>query len=84
MDLHVFPIPIPPPHLPLYPIPLGLPSAPGQSICLMHPTWAGDRAQNILMSVKLLCIGHTFVQTNNTQSKSWCKLWTLAGNDVSM
>ena len=29
-------------HLPLYPIPLGLPSAPGLSTCLMHPTWAGD------------------------------------------
>ena len=23
------------------PIPLGLPSAPGMSTCLMHPTWAG-------------------------------------------
>ena len=32
----------PPSHLPLYPIPLGLPSAPGPSTCLMHPTWAGD------------------------------------------
>ena len=31
-----------PSHLPLHPIPLGLPSAPGQSTCLMHPTWAGD------------------------------------------
>ena len=29
-------------HLPLNPIPLGLPSAPGPSACLMHPTWAGD------------------------------------------
>ena len=29
-------------HLPLHPIPLGLPSAPGPSTCLMHPTWAGD------------------------------------------
>ena len=31
-----------PSHLPLYLIPLGLPSAPGPSTCLMHPTWAGD------------------------------------------
>ena len=31
-----------PSHLPLHPIPLGLPSAPGPSACLMHPTWAGD------------------------------------------
>ena len=38
MDLHVFAILI----LPLHPIPLGLPSAPGPSTCLMHPTWAGD------------------------------------------
>ena len=36
------PHPDPPSHLPLYPIPLGLPSAPGPSICFMHPTWAGD------------------------------------------
>ena len=39
MDLHVFPIPILPPH----PITPGLPSVPALSICLMHPTWAGDR-----------------------------------------
>ena len=38
MYLHVFPILSPPPH----PIPLGLPSAPALSTCLMHPTWAGD------------------------------------------
>ena len=34
------PHPDPPSHLPLYPIPLRLPSAQGQSTCLMHPTWA--------------------------------------------
>ena len=34
------PHPDPPSHLPLYPIPLGLPSVPGLSTCLMHPTWA--------------------------------------------
>ena len=28
MGLHVFPIPIPPSHLPLHPLPLGFPSAP--------------------------------------------------------
>ena len=32
----------PPSHLPLHPIPLGLPSAPGPSTCLMHPAWADD------------------------------------------
>ena len=36
------PHPDSPSHLPLYPIPLGLPSAPGPCTCLMHPTWAGD------------------------------------------
>ena len=36
------PHPDPPSHLPLHPNPLGLPSAPGPSTCLMHPTWAGD------------------------------------------
>ena len=36
------PHPNPPCHLPLYLIPLSLPSAPGPSTCLMHPTWAGD------------------------------------------
>ena len=36
------PHPDPPSHLPLDPIPLALPSAPGLSTCLMHPTWAGD------------------------------------------
>ena len=36
------PHPDPPSHLLLHPIPLGLPSAPGLSACLMHPTWAGE------------------------------------------
>ena len=33
MGLHVFPIPIPPSHLPLHPLPLGFPIAPGLSTC---------------------------------------------------
>ena len=36
------PHPDPLSDLPLYQIPLGLPSAPGLSTCLMHPAWAGD------------------------------------------
>ena len=36
------PHPDPTSHLPLHLLPLGLPSAPGPSTCLMHPTWAGD------------------------------------------
>ena len=35
------PHPDPPSRLPPHPIPLGLPSAPALSACLMHPTWAG-------------------------------------------
>ena len=42
MDLHVFPILIPSPTSFSTQIPLGLPSTPGPSTCLMHPTWAGD------------------------------------------
>ena len=36
------PEPDPPSHLPLYLIPLGLPSVPCLSTCFMHPTWAAD------------------------------------------
>ena len=36
------PHPDPPSCLPPHPIPLGLPSAPALSTCLMHPAWAGD------------------------------------------
>ena len=36
------PHPDPPSRLPPHPIPLGLPSAPALSTCLMHPTWTGD------------------------------------------
>ena len=36
------PHPDPPSHFPLHPLPLGLPSAPGPSTCLTHPTWAGS------------------------------------------
>ena len=34
--------PDPPSHLPPHLNPLGPPSAPGPSTCLLHPTWAGD------------------------------------------
>ena len=36
------PHPDPPALLPPHPIPLGLPSAPALSTCLMYPSWAGD------------------------------------------
>ena len=47
--LFFIPHPDPPSHLPLHPIPLGLPSAPGPSTCLMHPTWAGDLRKHIFL-----------------------------------
>ena len=43
------PHPDPPSHLPLHPIPLGLPSAPALSTCLMHPTWAGDLFSHLII-----------------------------------
>ena len=36
------PHPEPPSRIPPHPIPLGHPSAPAPSTCLMHPTWTGD------------------------------------------
>ena len=42
MDLHVFPILIPPSAFLPTSLPLGHPSAPALNTCLMHPTWAGD------------------------------------------
>ena len=36
------PHPEPPSHLPPHPLPLGHPSAPAPSTCLIHPTWTGD------------------------------------------
>ena len=40
------PHPNPPSHLPPHPIPLGHPSAPDLSTCLMHQIWTGDLFHN--------------------------------------
>ena len=40
------PHPEPPSHFPPYPIPLGHPSAPAPSTCLMHQTWTGNLFHN--------------------------------------
>ena len=53
------PHPDPPSHLPLHPIPLGLPRAPGLSICLMHPAWAGDLF--LLISICMKYIFHHLI-----------------------
>ena len=42
------PYPEPPSHFPPHPIPLGHPSAPALSTCLMHPTWTGDVSHLII------------------------------------
>ena len=63
------PHPDPPSHLLLHPIPLGLPSAPALSTCLMHPTWAGDlfHPDSILVSMLF---------SQNMQADSWpTELW---------
>ena len=44
------PHPNPPSRLPLHPIPLGLPSAPGPSTCLMHPIWVSSLKWWVAMS----------------------------------
>ena len=46
------PHPDPPSHLPLHPLPLGLPSAPGLSACLMHPIWAGDLFRSFVLQIQ--------------------------------
>ena len=46
-----------PSRCPLHPIPLGLPSAPGLSTCLMHPTRAGDLfVDHLFMCLLAICM----------------------------
>ena len=42
------PHPESPSHLPPYPIPLGHPSAPALSTCLLHPPWTGDLLEALI------------------------------------
>ena len=67
MDLHVFPIPIPPPTSLSTQIPLGLPSAPGPSTCLMHPTWFSTTAF-VLSNKHLLMMTGTTLKILNVLS----------------
>ena len=64
------PYPNPPSHLPLHLIPLGLPSAPGPSTCLMHPTWAGDRFTLDNIYVSMLFSQNIPPSPSPTESKS--------------
>ena len=55
---HVFtcvPHPELPSHLPPHPVPLGLPSAPGLSTCLMHPTWTGWSVSHLIIYMFRCC-----------------------------
>ena len=47
------PHPDPPSHLPLHPLPPGLPRAPGPSACLMHPTWLVICFSWLIVSLKV-------------------------------
>ena len=67
------PHPDPLSHLPLHPIPLGLPSAPGPSTYLMHPAWAGDQHRNmyIIYGTHIFCIGRRFLCHWATREESF-------------
>ena len=64
------PHPAPPFCLPPHPIPLGLPSAPALSTCLMHPTWAGDLFHPWYVLVSKLFSQNTPPSPFPTKSKS--------------
>ena len=53
MGLHVFPIPIPPSHLPLHPLPLGFPSAPGLILFLKEVWRTGMALLHHLLSASV-------------------------------
>ena len=63
------PHPDPPSNLPLHPIPLGLPSAPGLSTCLMHPTLAGDLFHPSNIHVSMLFSWNIPPSPSPTESK---------------
>ena len=66
------PHPDPPSHLPLYPIPLGFPSAPGPSTCLMHPTCSSSFLSLPIPTPYLTPLGH-----HRAQGWAPCVIWKL-------
>ena len=70
-EVTCIPHPDPPSHLPLHPIPLDLPSAPGPSTCLMHPTWAGDLFHLSLLFNMLSRLVITFLPRYKCLLISW-------------
>ena len=69
------PHPNPSSHLPLHPIPLGLPSVPAPSACLMHPTW--DTCTPMFIAA-LSIIARTWKQPRCPSAEEWIrKLWYI-------
>ena len=63
------PHPDPPSHLPLHPIPLGLPSAPGWSACLMHLDSVGEGESGMFQENSIeTCILSRVKQITNPHS----------------
>ena len=71
------PHPDPPSHLPLHRFPLGLPSAPGPSTCLTHPTWAGGP---VLFNTMLHAI---WCREPTHWKRSWCWKRLRAGEGAN-
>ena len=72
------PHPDPPSHLPLHPIPLGLPSAPSLSTCLMHlGWWSVSSGSNAAVGCHFLLQG---ILTQGTNLCLECLLHLQAGS----
>ena len=70
------PHPDPPSHFPLYPIPLGLPSAPGLSTCLMPRILETKAKINKwdLMKLKSFCATKETISKVKRQPSDWEKI----------
>ena len=79
------PHPEPPSHFSPHPIPLGLPSAPALSTCLMHPTWTGDLFHNWWYTCfnAILSDHPTFAIIMDTDFSGWIA-WLEFGNRLDI
>ena len=64
------PHPDPPSCLSPHPIPLGLPSAPALSTCLMHPTWALIKWLMLSSNAGRGCLGKAIVRLHSSLGSS--------------